>query len=102
MFKTSIIFVLIQCVLSKPIAQQDQPAIPIVSQTESNDGAGNYGYSFETGNGIKESVQGSIKQIQVPKLDNDGQVIGQEQGVAVVQSGTISYPSPDGTVIELS
>lgn len=106
MFKLAVIVsaaLLVQLVLSSPIGQdQTTTPIAIVSQTETNDGVGNYAYSFETANGIKESIKGESKQVQVAKLDASGNKVGEEPGIAAIQSGTISYPSPDGTIIQLS
>lgn len=96
----AVLAVFASCILAKP--QQQTTPVPIISQSSQNDGNGNFQYKFETGDGIKDDVQGQLKQIQVNKYSDDGKVIGQDQVQAQVQSGKFSYPSPDGTVIELT
>ena len=82
---------------------QSTPAVdPIVSYSQSNDGSGNYQYAYETGSGIKENASGSLKDVKVQKTDDKGQVIGVEDGKAVVQTGQYSYTAPDGQLIQLT
>lgn len=75
---------------------------PIVAFSQSNDGAGNFQYAYETGSGIKENASGTLKDVKVPKTDASGQVVGVEDGKALVQTGQYSYTAPDGQLIQLS
>ncbi|XP_058447057.1 endocuticle structural glycoprotein SgAbd-8-like [Malaya genurostris] len=71
--------------------------VPIVSENSNLQPDGSFQYAFEAGNGIKEQAEGSLKTVQVPKADGTGT----EQAQVVVQTGSFSYPSPDGTQIDL-
>lgn len=75
---------------------------PIVSFSQSNDGAGNFQYAYETGSGIKENASGTLKDVKVPKTDASGQVVGEKDGKALVQTGQYSYTAPDGQLITLT
>lgn len=95
---------LLACALSMatalPQAADSSTPVPIVSQSQSEDGTGNFAYAFETGDGVKEGATGSLKTIQVPKVDPaTGQTTGTEDGQGVVQQGKYSYTAPDGQVI---
>jgi hypothetical protein len=100
-----IVAVAVQCTLSAP--QRDQreysstTPVPILHQEADHDGFGNFHNSFETGNGIKEENSGNLKTIKVPKYDDKGNVVGDEDAYAQVQSGSYSYVQEDGSVIEL-
>lgn len=79
------------------------PPIPIINQSEINNGDGSYTYSFESGNGIKVENSGSLKRVVVPRYDGDG--LGpndppREDNI-VVQTGSYSYPAPDGSLITI-
>lgn len=75
---------------------------PIISYSQSNDGTGNFQYAYETGSGIKENASGTLKDVKVPKTDASGQVVGEEDGKALVQTGQYSYTAPDGQLIQLT
>lgn len=94
-------------VLAAPATQEPgyehNTPIPIISQSESNSADGTFNYSYESGNGIKTSGQGFLKKIFVPVLGADGKETGQEEEKEiVVQSGSYSYPSPDGELITIT
>lgn len=79
------------------------PPVPIINQSEVNNGDGSYTYSFEAGNGIKVDNSGSLKRVVVPRYDGDG--LGpndppREDNI-VVQQGSYSYPAPDGSIITI-
>jgi hypothetical protein len=84
MFKLAAIALLavsLHLALAKPQAADAKPPVPIVSQSQSLDGAGTFNYAFETGDGIKEEATGSLKNLKVPKVDPaTGQVVGEEDG----------------------
>lgn len=55
-------------------------------------------FRFETGNGIKVEDQGTIKRVKVPKTDENGRSIGEEEISVAVQTGSFQYTAPDGQV----
>lgn len=59
------------------------------------------GYSFETGNGIKVEDQGTIKRVRVPKTDETGRTIGEDEIPVAVQTGSFQYMAPDGQIYTL-
>uniref|UniRef100_A0A182X787 Uncharacterized protein n=1 Tax=Anopheles quadriannulatus TaxID=34691 RepID=A0A182X787_ANOQN len=73
----------------------------IVSQTSDVQPDGSFNYAFESANGIKVEDQGSIKSIKVPKLDETGRQIGEEDVQVSVQTGSFQYTAPDGQVYTL-
>ena len=82
---------------------QTAPVVdPIVAYSSSNDGTGNFQYAYETGSGIKENASGTLKDVKIPKTDASGQVVGEEDGKALVQTGQYSYTAPDGQLIQLT
>lgn len=101
-FSIVVIVALAQCVFSAPQGQQQQTSpVPIINQDLQDDGLGNFRYNFETGDGVKQEVSGTLKDIQVPVVAADGSVTGTEIAKGEVQTGSFSYPSPDGTIITL-
>ncbi|XP_055636726.1 larval cuticle protein 65Ag1-like [Toxorhynchites rutilus septentrionalis] len=78
-------------------APQGPTPVPIVSENSAIQPDGSFQYSFETGDGIKAQNQGSFKKVHVSKADGSGT----EEVQALVQTGSFSYPSPDGSHIEL-
>lgn len=68
-------------------AASTPPPVPIISQSQSDDGVGNFKYAFESGDGTKEEASGSLKSIKVPKVDEKGQIVGEQEGVGIVQQG---------------
>jgi hypothetical protein len=79
------------------------PPVPIINQSEINNGDGSYTYSFEAGNGIQVENSGTLKKVIVPRYDGDGLAPNdppQEQDI-VVQTGSYSYPAPDGSLITI-
>lgn len=79
------------------------PPVPIINQSEVNNGDGSYTYSYEAGNGIKVENSGTLKRVVVPRYDGDG--LGpndppREDNI-VVQTGSYSYPAPDGSLITI-
>lgn len=97
-----IVAVAVQCALSAPqSSHQSTTPVPILHQEQDHDGFGNFHNSYETGNGIKEESQGNLKTVKVPKYDDKGNVIGEEDAYAQVQQGSYSYVQEDGSVIEV-
>ena len=89
------------------VSTTTETQIPIVSQSESNDGSGVFNYAFETGNGIKEEASGQLKTIGSngtgKKFNEIREVILKSAfHLAVVQQGKYSYTAPDGQVIEIT
>lgn len=74
--------------VAAPQGQQGEP-IPILSQVSEINPDGSYSFSYETGNGIKADERGALKNIgaEEPALQAEGQ---------------FSYPSDDGSNIQLS
>lgn len=60
--------------------------------------------SFETGNHIKQQVNGYHKTVFVPRIRDDGTKSADELDSAdvIVQSGSFSYIAPDGTLISVN
>ena len=77
----------------KPIASssKDGPA-SVISNATTDDGAGNFAFSFETSNGIKGEAKGSLKKI---KTENGTEDFGE------VQQGSYSYVGDDGNTYAL-
>lgn len=91
--------VAVQCALSAP--QTSTTPVPILHQDQEHDGFGNFRNSYETGNGIQAENSGNLKTVRVPKLDDKGNVVGEEDAYAQVQTGKFSYVQEDGSIIEL-
>lgn len=70
----------VQSTLARPQDAAAKPPVAIVSQTSSLDGTGTFAYAYETADGIKEEATGSLKSIKVPKVDEAGQTVGEEDG----------------------
>jgi hypothetical protein len=94
MFKFLILSILAVSVMALP--QQAPPAAAsssadasatVLSNSFTDDGAGNFAYNYETSNQIKANAEGHPKQISDP----DGK---QQQGE--VQQGSYSFLAPDG------
>uniref|UniRef100_A0A182J0M9 Uncharacterized protein n=1 Tax=Anopheles atroparvus TaxID=41427 RepID=A0A182J0M9_ANOAO len=81
-------------------AESDAQAV-IVSQTSDVQPDGSFNYAYESANGIKVEDQGSIKSIKVPKLDDTGRQVGEEEVQVSVQTGSFQYTAPDGQVYTL-
>ncbi|XP_055597286.1 endocuticle structural glycoprotein ABD-4-like [Uranotaenia lowii] len=92
-----VLFILVCCLMSILAAPQ-LDTIPIVSKNFEAQSDGSFLYAYESGNGIKIQNKGDIKMVQVPKADGSGT----ETARALVQTGSFSYPAPDGTIIQLS
>uniref|UniRef100_A0A182Q2G4 Uncharacterized protein n=1 Tax=Anopheles farauti TaxID=69004 RepID=A0A182Q2G4_9DIPT len=73
----------------------------IVSQTSDVQPDGSFNYAYESANGIKVEDQGTIKSIKVPKLDETGRQIGEEDVQVSVQTGSFQYTAPDGQIYTL-
>ncbi|XP_062707315.1 endocuticle structural glycoprotein ABD-4-like [Aedes albopictus] len=69
--------------------------VPILSSYAEQQLDGSFQYGYETGNGIQVQTQGVLKPVPVIRPDGVG------SSLALVQSGSYSYPSPDGTIIEV-
>lgn len=82
MFKliTVTLLVLALQALARPQDAPASPPVAIVSQTQTLDGTGTFNYAFESADGIKEEASGSLKSIKVPKVDESGQTVGEEDG----------------------
>ncbi|XP_053696155.1 cuticle protein CP14.6-like [Sabethes cyaneus] len=99
-----IIAVLILAVAFSQAAPQGRTAdadTPIVSQTSDIQPDGSFSYAFETGNGIKVEDQGTIKRVRVPKTDETGRQLGEEEVPVSVQTGSFQYTAPDGQIYTL-
>jgi len=80
----------------------DKPApVPIVSQSQTIDGTGAFAYKYESGDGTKEEATGTLKDIQVPKVDENGQKIGEEPGKGISITGSYSFVGDDGQTYEV-
>ncbi|XP_029709541.1 cuticle protein CP14.6-like [Aedes albopictus] len=95
------IALLVALVHAAPQGQKDGSA-QIVSQTADLQPDGTFNYAFETDNGIKAEDKGTIKQVKVPKFDETGKPIGEDQVSVSVQTGSFSYTAPDGQIITLT
>lgn len=103
-FVVASLFVAQTCALPQQQQQQVQNAdatASVVSNTYTDDAAGNFNYAFEISNGIKEQATGQLKDINVPTFDASGVKTGEQPGKGGVQQGSYSYISPDGTPITL-
>ena len=82
MFKFATITLLVLAVgtLARPQDSSVKPPVVIVSQSSFLDGTGAFNFAYETADGIREEASGSLKSIKVPKLDESGQTIGEEDG----------------------
>ncbi|KRT85054.1 Insect cuticle protein [Oryctes borbonicus] len=84
---------------------QQQPAgssttpVPIISQTDIDNGNGNFTFGFQAGNGIAVQESGYLKQ-GPPVVGKSG--TDQEPSTIQVIAGSFSYPAPDGTNISLN
>ncbi|XP_055641179.1 larval cuticle protein LCP-17-like [Toxorhynchites rutilus septentrionalis] len=82
-------------------ASQNEAEAPIVQQVSDIQPDGSFSYAFETGNGIKVEDQGTIKLVRVPKTDDTGRTIGEDEVPVSVQTGSFQYTAPDGQVYTL-
>lgn len=57
--------------------------------------------SYEAGNGIKLEGSGFTKKAVVPKFDEAGTRLADEEADVLVQVGSYSYTAPDGQVISV-
>ncbi|XP_058814739.1 larval cuticle protein 65Ag1-like [Topomyia yanbarensis] len=73
----------------------------IVNQSSDIQPDGSFNYAYETNNGIKVEDQGTIKQIRVPKADENGRSIGEEVVQVSVQTGSFQFTAPDGQIYTL-
>ncbi|EDS33314.1 cuticle protein [Culex quinquefasciatus] len=83
-----------------PQGQSDADT-PILSQSSDIQPDGSFSYAFETGNGIKVEDQGTIKRVRVPKTDETGRTIGEDEIPVAVQTGSFQYMAPDGQIYTL-
>src|SRR5690349_18046062 len=90
---------LLNLAAARPQAADGTTPVPIVSQSQSEDGAGSFSYAFESGDGIKEDATGQLKSIKTTKTDPATGAQTEEDGQGVVQQGKYSYTAPDGQVI---
>lgn len=105
MFKFVVLCVFVLSLESISARPQEKPTpIPIISQSQSLDGAGRFDFAFESADGIKEQGNGELRTgIKVPKIDpKTGAVIGEQEGAGIVQRGSYSYTSPEGQLIEVT
>ncbi|EAT45458.1 AAEL003256-PA [Aedes aegypti] len=70
----------------------------ILSQNSDIQPDGSFNYAFETDNGIKIEDQGTIRRVKVPKTDQTGRTVGEEEIPVSVQTGSFQYTAPDGQV----
>jgi Insect cuticle protein len=101
MFKFIVVIACIQLTLARPQdAVPSTTAATILEYTVQDDGTGNFDFSFKSSDGIQENASGSLKDINVPKYDEQGRKIGDELARGLVQKGSYSYTAPDGQVIQ--
>lgn len=101
MIKFLAVLVLATLTLARP-QEPSTTAATILEFTAADDGTGNFNYAFKTSNGINDQAQGALKDITVPKYDDNGQQVGNEQAKGLVQQGTYSYTAPDGQQISVN
>ncbi|XP_053675042.1 cuticle protein CP14.6-like [Anopheles nili] len=99
LFTLVVLTVAMAAVYSAPADSDAQAAI--VSQTSDVQPDGSFNYAYESANGIKVEDQGTIKSIKVPKLDETGRQVGEEDVQVSVQTGSFQYTAPDGQVYTL-
>ncbi|XP_052897568.1 cuticle protein CP14.6-like [Anopheles moucheti] len=95
----ALVVLMVAAVYAAP-ADSDAQA-QIVSQKSDVQPDGSFNYAFESANGIKVEDQGTIKSIKVPKLDDTGRQIGEEDVQVSVQTGSFQYTAPDGQIYTL-
>ncbi|KXJ79318.1 cuticle protein CP14.6-like [Aedes albopictus] len=88
---------LVALVHAAPQSHQDAGS-QILSQNSDIQPDGSFNYAFETDNGIKVEDQGTIKRVKVPKTDQTGRTIGEDEVPVAVQTGSFQYTAPDGQV----
>ncbi|XP_055597791.1 endocuticle structural glycoprotein ABD-4-like [Uranotaenia lowii] len=81
--------VLVATALAAP--QRTEAEAEIISQDNNIEPDGNYQYSYETANGIRGQEQGTLKQSSSPDTSD-----------VIIASGSYSYTSPEGVVINLN
>ncbi|XP_050309397.1 endocuticle structural glycoprotein SgAbd-2-like isoform X1 [Anthonomus grandis grandis] len=70
--------------------KSNQPAVPIVSESNEINPDGSFSYSYVSGDGTQAQAQGYIKKV------------GPKNTEAEVISGSYSYTAPDGTPITVN
>ena len=74
----------------------------IIKQVDVSNPDGSYNSSYETSNGIKVENAGYMKKILIPKGETaDGQTYEEHEELVLVQTGSYSYPDPEGNLITL-
>ncbi|XP_039436562.1 larval cuticle protein 65Ag1-like [Culex pipiens pallens] len=94
------IIVLFFAVASCNPAPQGSTTTPVslVSESSNIQPDGSFQYTFQESDGTEVQDVGTLKQIQVPNANGTGT----EQVQVLVQTGSFSYPSPDGQQIQLN
>lgn len=102
MIKFIVVIACAALALARPQENPSTTAASILEYTQGDDGAGNFNFAFKTSDGINEQAQGNLKDITVPKYDENGQRVGDEQAKGLVQQGSYSYTAPDGQQITVN
>ncbi|XP_035914891.1 cuticle protein CP14.6-like [Anopheles stephensi] len=92
----ALVVLMVASVYAAPLESDAQASI--VSQSSDVQPDGSFNYAFESSNGIKVEDQGAIKSIRVPKLDDTGRQVGEEDVQVAVQTGSYQYTGPDGQI----
>lgn len=105
MFKVIVVITCLHCAFARPqgdyFEKTSTTPASILEYTVADDGAGNFNFAYKSSDGISEQAEGHLKDILVPKYDEDGRRVGDEQAKGLVQKGTYSYTAPDGQVIKV-
>ncbi|XP_052867187.1 cuticle protein CP14.6-like [Anopheles cruzii] len=97
----ALLLVVVVATSAAPAPADSDAQAAIVSQTSDVQPDGSFNYAYESANGIKVEDQGTIKSIKVPKLDETGRQIGDEEVLVSVQTGSYQYTAPDGQLYTL-
>lgn len=99
MIKLIVVIACLRLTIARPQGQFDPSSTTsasILEYTVADDGVGNFNYSYKTSDGTSDQAEGHLKDILVPKYDDNGQRVGDEQAKGLVQQGSYSYTAPDG------
>ncbi|KAG5675015.1 hypothetical protein PVAND_004955 [Polypedilum vanderplanki] len=102
MIKLIVVIACATLALARPQENPSTTPAAILEYTAADDGTGNFNFAFKTSDGINESAQGNLKDITVPKYNEAGEKVGDEQAKGLVQQGSYSYTAPDGQQITVN
>ncbi|XP_058057254.1 cuticle protein CP14.6-like [Anopheles bellator] len=97
----ALLLVVVVAASAAPAPADSDAQAAIVSQSSDVQPDGSFNYAYESANGIKVEDQGTIKSIKVPKLDETGRQIGEDEVQVSVQTGSFQYTAPDGQIYTL-